>query len=148
MFGAQKSFLDTVRGQHLSAQTCGLEGDSRYRRHGDFILAGRIRHGHADVCSTMEERQQKNSWMFSHHRLFWMRQTVPTGHASDRDAIWCLNLHKPLFSQPVCKNTRLSAKRCTRARHIVFSPASIRKRFSYMATSRSTPFQCNAFLQQ
>ena len=59
MFGAQKSFLDTARGQHLSAQTCGLESDSRWRRHGDCILAGRIRHGHADVCSAMEERQQK-----------------------------------------------------------------------------------------
>ena len=35
-----------------------FESDSRWRRHGDFILAGRIRHGHADVRSTMEERRQ------------------------------------------------------------------------------------------
>ena len=68
------------------------------------------------MCAPQSKRDSKKPWMFSHHRLFWMRQTVTTGHASDRDAIWCLNLHRPIFSQPVCKNTRLSAKKCTRAR--------------------------------
>ena len=88
MFGALKSFLGTAGGQHLSAHTCGLEGDSRWRRHGDFILAGRIRHGHADVCSAMEERKQKTLDVLPSSTLFCMRQIVPTGHASDRDAIW------------------------------------------------------------
>ena len=59
MFGTQKSMFVFARGQLLSAHTCGLESDSRWRRRGDFILAGRIRDGHADVCSTMEERQQE-----------------------------------------------------------------------------------------
>ena len=146
MFATQKSMSVITRGQLLSAHTCGLEGDSRWRRHGDFILAGRIRHGHADVCSTMKERQQKQFLdVLLSSTLFFTRQTVPTGHASDRDAIWCLNFHRPLFSQPVCKNTRNCQQRSA---HIVFSPASIRKRFSYMGASRSTPFWCNAFLPQ
>ena len=70
MFGAQKSMFDTARGQHLSAKTCGLEGDSRWRRHGDFILAGRIRHGHADVWSTMEEIQQRTLHVLPSSALF------------------------------------------------------------------------------
>ena len=128
MFGAQKSMFVIARGQHLSAQTCGLESDSRWRRHCDFILAGRIRDGHADVCSTMEERQRKTLDVLLSSTLFWMRQTVPPGHASDRDAIWCLNLHRPLFSQPVCKNTRLSGKKRTRARsHCLFASANPQK---------------------
>ena len=57
MFGTQKSFLDTARGQHLSAQTCGLESDSRWRRHGDFILAGRIRDASGVGGSTAEKQQ-------------------------------------------------------------------------------------------
>ena len=130
MLGAQKSMSVIARGQLLSAHTCGLESDSRWHRHGDFILAGRIRHGHADVCSTMEERQQKTLDVLPSSALFCTRQTVPTGHASDRDAIWCLNLHRPIFSQPVCKNTRLSAKKRTRARsHSLFASVNPQKIF-------------------
>ena len=89
MFGTQESMFVFAKGQLLSAHTCGLEGDSRWRRHGDFILAGRIRHGHADVCSRMEERQQKQFLdVLLSSTLFFTRQTVPTAHASDRDAIW------------------------------------------------------------
>ena len=128
MFATQKSMSVIARRQLLSAHTCGLEGDSRYRRHGDFILAERIRHGHADVCSTMEERKQKTLDVLLSSTLFCMRQIVPTGHSRDRDAIWCLNLHRPLFSQPVCKNTRLSAKKCTRARsHCLFASVNPQK---------------------
>ena len=116
MFGVQKSMSVKARRQLLSAHTCDFEGDSRWRRHDDFILAGRIRHGHADVCSTMEERQQKTLDVLPSSAPFWMRQTVPTGHASDRDAVGCLNLHRPIVSQHFCKNTRLSAKKSTRAR--------------------------------
>ena len=49
---------------------------------------------------------------------FWMRQTVPTGHGSDRDAIWCLNHQRPIFSQHVRTNTQLSAKKHTKARSL------------------------------
>ena len=83
MFATQKSVSVIARGQLLSAHTCGLEGDSRWRRHGDFILAGRIRQGHADVCSAMEERKQKTLDVLLSSTLFCMRQIVPTGHASD-----------------------------------------------------------------
>ena len=128
MFAAPKSMSVIARRQLLSAHACGLEGDSRLRRYGDFILAGRIRHGHADVCSTMEERRQNSLDVLPSSALFWMRQTVPTGHTSDRDAIGCLNLHRPLFSQPVCRNTRLSAKKCKRARsHCLFASVNPQK---------------------
>ena len=49
---------------------------------------------------------------------FWMRQTVPTGHGSDRDAIWCLNFHTPIFSQHVRTNTQLSANKHTKTRSL------------------------------
>ena len=79
------------------------------------------------------KRDSKTPWMFSHHRhLFGMRQTVPTGHASDRDAIWCLNLHTPIFSQHVCKNTQLSTKKRTRARsHCLFVLVSSQKTLTH-----------------
>ena len=144
MSGTMKSMSVIARGQLLSAHTCGLEGDNLWRHHGDFILAGRIRHGHADACSTMEERRQKTLDVLPSSALFWMRQTVPTGHVSDRDAIWCLNLHRPIFS-----NMSVRTRDCQqRSAHNVFSPASTRKRFSYMGASRTTPFWCNAFLPQ
>ena len=134
MFGAQKSMFDTARGQHLSAQTCGLEGDSRWRRHGDFILAGRIRHAHADVWSTMEERHQNTLHVLPSSTLFFfcMRQTVPNGHGSDRDAIWGLNHQRPIFSQHVRTNTQLSANKHTKARsHCLFVLVSSQKTLAH-----------------
>ena len=109
MFGTQKSFLDTARGQHLSAQTCGLESDSRWRRHGDFILAGRIRDASGDGRSTAE-KQQITPCILSRHRHCLSRDRpcqlatrmieMPSG---------CLNLDGRIFPQHVCKNAQLSA---------------------------------------
>ena len=39
------------------------------------------------TCAPQWKRDTKKPWIFSHHRLLWMRQTANC-HASDRDATW------------------------------------------------------------
>ena len=74
----------------------------------------------------MEERQQKTLDVLPSSTFFWMRQTVPTGHASGRDAIWCLKINRPMFSQHVCKNAQLPAKHKARS-HCLFASVNPQK---------------------
>ena len=130
MFGTQKSFLDTARGQHLSAQTCGLESDSRWRRHGDFILAGRIRDASGDGGSTAE-KQQITPWILSRHRQCFSRgRPCQLATRVIEMLSGCLNLDGRIFPQHVCKNAQLSAKKHTKARsHCLFARVDSQKIF-------------------
>ena len=75
------------------------------------------------------KRDSREPCMFSHHRFFACGRRC---HGSDRDAIWGLNLHTPIFSQHVCKNTELSAKKCTRAHsHCIFVRVSSQKTLAH-----------------
>ena len=76
----------------------------------------------------MEETQQRTLHVLPSSTHFCMRQTVPNGHGSDRDAIWGLNLQRVIFSQHVRTNTQHSAKKHTKARsHCLFVRVSSQK---------------------
>ena len=109
MFGALKSFLGTARGQHLSAQTCGLESDSRRRRHGDFILAGRIRDASGDGGSTAEKHQITPCIWSRHRHCFSRDRPCQLATRVIEMLSECLNLDGRIFPHHVCKNAQLSA---------------------------------------
>ena len=75
------------------------------------------------------KRDGKKPWMFSHHRLFFAcGRSCQLATRVIEMLSGCLKLHRPIFSQPVCKNTRLSAKKCTRARsHCLFASVNPQK---------------------
>ena len=128
MFGAQKSFLDTARGQLLSAHTCGLDSDSRWCRYGDFILAGRIRDASGDGGSTAEKQQITPCILSRHGHCFSRDRPCQLATRVIEMLSGCLNLDGRIFSHHVCKNARLSAKKRTRARsHCLFASVNPQK---------------------